>query len=384
MTAWADAALAEIRSLALSPARLTMDAATLLAERAALMKLPRPGRVSAGGACHLLDCADGAIALSLPRPDDWQLLPALFEDASPCDWQAVEQAVRSRKVDPLVDRARLLGLAVARADVLPLSPTAALAPQRLAPPRQPKPGRRPVVLDLTTLWAGPLAGHLLERGGARVIKVESPTRTDGARRGHAGFYGLLNQDKLCITVDLATAAGRERLLALIDRADVVLESTRPRALRQLGIDAQALVAHRPGLTWLSITAHGRGAPQEDWTGFGDDAAAAGGLCAAVREATGSLAFIGDALADPLTGIAAVRAAWQAWRSGGGVLASVALSASVAAALHHDRTMFAGEAGSMLARVARDGYPAPPVRPITGPVGAPGAHNDWPLEKLVPC
>jgi len=93
LTAWADAALAEIRSLALSPARLTMDAATLLAERAALMKLPRPGRVSAGGACHLLDCADGAIALSLPRPDDWQLLPALFEDASPCDWQAVGQAV---------------------------------------------------------------------------------------------------------------------------------------------------------------------------------------------------------------------------------------------------------------------------------------------------
>ena len=124
MTAWADAALAEIRTLALSPARLTMDAATLLAERAALMNLPRPGRVSAGGACHLLDCADGAIGLSLPRPDDWQLLPALFEDASPGNWAAVEQAVRSRKVDPLVERARLLGLAVARADILPPPPTA--------------------------------------------------------------------------------------------------------------------------------------------------------------------------------------------------------------------------------------------------------------------
>jgi len=349
-----------------------------------LMGLPRPDRVSAGGACHLLDCADGAIALSLPRPDDWDLLPALFEDAAPTDWARVAEAVRSRPADLLVGRARLLGLAVARADLRPAPPAAPAVIHRLAPPRPPEPGRVPLVLDLSALWAGPLAGHLLERGGARVIKVESPQRIDGARRGNAEFYNLLNQHKLSVTADLATSAGRQRLLDLIAGADVVFESSRPRALRHHGIVAEALVASRPGLTWVSLTAHGRGAPEEDWTGFGDDAAAAGGLCAAVREATGSLAFIGDAVADPLTGIAAAREAWRGWRAGGGALVSLSLSGSVAAALYHDCSVFAERARPMLTQAAREGYPPPDRRAPDGPAAPLGAHDDRPLESLVSC
>lgn len=380
LAAWAQAALDEIGSLAVSRQRLAFDAVTLMGERASLMGLPQPGRVSAGGACRLVECAQGTIALSLPRADDWDLLPALFESPGPYSWAEVERLAAACDARQLVERARVLGLAAARADLLPLPP----APMPLPQPRGPAPARPPVVLDLTALWAGPLAGHLLERGGAHVIKVESPGRTDGARRGHAGFYALLNQNKLCITADLATAEGRERLLALIARADIVLESTRPRALRQFGIDAAALVAARPGLTWVSITAHGHGSPEEDWAGFGDDAAAAAGLCAAVREAIGKLAFIGDALADPLTGIAAARAAWQGWRSGGGGLIGLSLHDNVALAMQYDREAFADEWKTMFARAAGEGYPAPRLREAEGSVAAVGAHDDWPPEVLLAC
>src|SRR3546814_7335165 len=88
-------------------------------------------------------------------------------------------------------------------------------------------GSVPLVLDMSTLWAGPLCGHLLERMGATVIKVESPSRVDGARRGNAHFYALLNQGKQCLSLDPATAEGRAQLLCLIGRADIVIDSSRP-------------------------------------------------------------------------------------------------------------------------------------------------------------
>ena len=89
-----------------------------------------------------------------------------------------------------------------------------------------RPGR-PLVVDLSALWAGPLCGHLLHLCGADVIKVESDTRPDGARFGNAAFFGLLNQGKRSVGLDLTRHEGRKTLRQLIDRADVVIESSRP-------------------------------------------------------------------------------------------------------------------------------------------------------------
>ena len=65
--------------------------------------------------------------------------------------------------------------------------------------------------------------------------------------------------------------------------------------------------------WLSITGHGRSEPQRHWVGFGDDAAVAGGLVAWSR---GEPCFLGDAIADPLTGIAGATAVIDALQQGG--------------------------------------------------------------------
>src|SRR3546814_9453555 len=108
-------------------------------------------------------------------------------------------------------------------------------------------------------------------------------------------------------------------MGLSGRADSVNESSRPRALRQLGIEAEKRVCSRPGLTWIAISGYSRTVPEEDWIAYGDDAGAASGLSALLHRTTGQWAFVGDAIADPLTGIHAALAAWRNWRAGGSKL-----------------------------------------------------------------
>jgi crotonobetainyl-CoA:carnitine CoA-transferase CaiB-like acyl-CoA transferase len=184
----------------------------------------------------------------------------------------------------------------------------------------------------------------------RVVKVESTQRPDGARRGDPAFYEWLHAGHDSVVLDFASPRGRAELLALIADADVVIESSRPRALAALGVDAEAVLAARPGRVWLSITGHGRGpspGPGDpdslDPVAFGDDAAVAGGLVAwdrASRVGSGagdgwppgpspSPVFCGDAIADPLTGLYAALAVVASRRAGGGHLLDVALRAVAA-------------------------------------------------------
>jgi len=190
-----------------------------------------------------------------------------------------------------------------------------------------RPAARPLVVDLSAMWAGPLAASVLGRAGARVVKVESLTRPDGARRGPAAFFDGLHAGHESVTLDFASSDGRARLQALLAAADVVIEASRPRALAQLGIDAEAMVRSRPGLTWVSITAYGRTGPWSNRVGFGDDVAAAAGLLACDDE--GEPVFCGDAIADPVAGLVAALGATNAHARGGGVIVDVSLVGAAA-------------------------------------------------------
>jgi len=297
------------------------DASRLLGERAAIAGLSRGGRVSAGGACRLLDTADGGLALNLAREDDIELLSAWLEREGVAVGE-LASVVKRYPTRYLVERARLLGLAAA-----PLA-----APQR---------GRywyraqrsgckvegdreRPLVVDLSTLWAGPLCAQLLAQCGARVIKVESIQRPDGARGGPPAFYNLMNNGKESVALDIKQADGLAHLRALLERADIVIESARPRALEQMGIYAADLVRAGTGKVWLSITGYGRRAPLREWIAYGDDAGVAAGLSWLMGGDQGDPVFCGDAIADPLTGLHGALLALAAWRNGGGVLLDVAL------------------------------------------------------------
>ena len=134
-----------------------------------------------------------------------------------------------------------------------------------------------VVVDLSSMWAGPLCARLLGLAGADVIKVETPGRPDGARAGERRFFDWLHGGHRSVVVDFRSESGRHALGALIAAADVVIEASRPRALAQLGL-APEMIPHREGQVWLSITGYGRGDPAaSELVAFGDDAAVAGGL-----------------------------------------------------------------------------------------------------------
>ncbi|MFE6822215.1 CoA transferase [Streptomyces sp. NPDC057690] len=320
-------------------APVRVDGPALLAERAAFTARFRSGRTSVGGACRLLPTADGWAAVSCARPDDPSLLGALVGAPLAGDpWEVVTEWLRGHSGDELAQRCELLGLAAG-----PVRPPAAHAPvtqpasrarvgslaaqRNVAPPLVPRPVEGLLVVDFSALWAGPLCAHLLGLAGARVVKVETPSRPDGARRGQPDFYRLLHAGHRSVVLDPDTSAGRRALVALVDAADIVIEASRPRALARFGLDAQAAVA--AGTTWVSVTAAGRASAR---VGFGDDVAASAGLVA--PEVDGTPLFCGDAIADPLTGLAAAARALTAPADGGGFLHDVAMSEVVAGTLDH--------------------------------------------------
>jgi len=306
-----------------------VDGARLLSERAAFTGHRRNGAVSVGGACRLLPTADGWVAVSCARPDDPALLGALIsEDIGDDPWPAVTRWAAKHSGAELAERAALLGVAA-----VPVGGFAALG---LPAPPQSHTVRSVaglLVVDFSALWAGPLCAHLLGLAGARVVKVETPWRPDGARRGNAAFYDLLHAGARSVAFDPLTSAGRGAMAALVNAADIVIESSRPRALARFGLDADAAVA--AGTTWVSITAYGRAV---DRVGFGDDIAAAAGLVAA--DADGRPLFVGDAIADPLTGLTAALLAAEAAEAPeapeGGALLDIAMAAVVAATAGGDR------------------------------------------------
>ena len=306
-------------------AEVRVDPLALLGERAALTRLRRGGTVTCGEGGRLLPTTDGWIAASLTRPEDWDSVAA-WVGAAPT-WEDVADAVARRSVADVVAEGVLLDLPVAALPEAPptVAPTVAI--------RLGQASARPVgdllVVDLTALWAGPLCGSLLAAAGARVAKVESTGRPDGARIGPAPFFDLLNAGKASVALDLASPRGRRQLRALLDRADVVLEASRPRALEQMGIHRDELLATAGGpRVWLSLTAHGRTGAARERVGFGDDAAVSGGLV--VRDEDGPC-FCADAVADPTSGLVAAAAVATALAGGGRWTIDLALSA-VAASL----------------------------------------------------
>ena len=305
--------------------RVVVDAAVLLFGRAALLGLGRKGRTSPGGSCRLLRAVDGWVAVTLARDDDIDAVPAITWIRDSDDpWRALETFADTTTATSVAERAQLVGVPAAVLGASAVSEGG--DPVRELPIGSPGDtrGAAPVVVDLSSLWAGPLCSHLLGQAGAHVIKVESAHRPDGARGGNQNFWTWLHaHDREALVVDFRSDAGRAELRTIVERADVVIEGSRPRALRQLGLVAEEIMSATPGKVWVSITGYGRDDTAAERVAFGDDAAVAGGLVA--WDASGAPVFCGDAIADPLTGLCAAAGIARALARGGGVLLDVAMA-----------------------------------------------------------
>jgi crotonobetainyl-CoA:carnitine CoA-transferase CaiB-like acyl-CoA transferase len=136
------------------------------------------------------------------------------------------------------------------------------------------------VLDLTAWWAGPVATHLLATLGAEVIHVESTGHPDGMRMVGglmsasyeqwwevAPHFLHANSNKLGVTLDLDTPAGRELLDRLVRCADVVVENFTPRVLEHFGLSWERVRALNPSAILMRMPAFGLSGPWRDRPGF---------------------------------------------------------------------------------------------------------------------
>ncbi len=133
----------------------------------------------------------------------------------------------------------------------------------------------------------------------------------------------MNSSKLSYAIDFRD----DDLRPLLEVADVVIEGSRPAALTRRGLGPEQ-VRGRTGRVWLRITGYGTEGDRANRVAFGDDAAVAGGLVGAAHARSNtdsSPVFVGDAIADPLTGLEATLAVLDALGRGGGEIVEIALA-----------------------------------------------------------
>ena len=168
------------------------------------------------------------------------------------------------------------------------------------------------VLDVSTLFAGPLAATFLGDLGADVIKVEHPRRPDAARthgptKDGVGLWWLtLGRNKRTITLDLSQPVGADLLVRLVRDADVMIENFRPGTLDRWGLGWDRLSEANPGLVLARVTTFGQTGPYASRPGFGSLAEAMSGFAAITGEPDGPPTLPPFGLAD---GIAALSTAF---------------------------------------------------------------------------
>lgn len=180
------------------------------------------------------------------------------------------------------------------------------------------------VLDLSSLYAGPLIATNLGDFGAEVIKVEHP-RGDDARRwglskdGVPLWWKVISRNKKLITLDLHQAEAQEKVMALYRWADVVIENFRPGRLEQWGLGWDNLQKVNPRAVMVRVTGFGQTGPRASQPGFGTLAEAFSGFAFITGQPDGPPTLPPFGLADGVAALAGTYATMMAlyWRDAGG-------------------------------------------------------------------
>jgi crotonobetainyl-CoA:carnitine CoA-transferase CaiB-like acyl-CoA transferase len=175
------------------------------------------------------------------------------------------------------------------------------------------------VLDVSTLFAGPLAATMLGDFGAEVIKIEhpkgDPVRYHGASKDGVGLWGkVVGRNKRGITLYLGSPEGQDVFRRLVASADVVVENFRPGTLERWGLGYDELSRINPGLVLVRVTGFGQFGPYSGRPGFGTLAEAMSGFAAITGEPDGPPTLPPFGLADGISALAAAFATMTALRA----------------------------------------------------------------------
>ncbi|MBI4083449.1 MAG: CoA transferase [Candidatus Lambdaproteobacteria bacterium] len=255
-----------------------------------------------------------------------------------------------RRAAPLLgeaqaERERLLGggtpAAAAAAPALP----AALRPGAGQPPL-PLAGVR--VLDFTWVWAGPYCTMYLANLGAEVIKVESASRLDHARRvkvypqgmegsiNRSGYFNEWNQGKKSLGLSLSDPKGIELVKRLVPSCDVVMSNFATGVMERLGLGHEELHRINPQLVVAAISGYGQTGPWKNFTAYGSAVVPLSGVSASTGypDDNGLAQEVGIAYGDNNAGIYAAYAIVAALvarkRQGGGQYIDISMWESMIA------------------------------------------------------
>ncbi|RFU18997.1 CaiB/BaiF CoA transferase family protein [Geodermatophilus marinus] len=164
------------------------------------------------------------------------------------------------------------------------------------------------VLDVSTVYAAPIAAMLLGDFGADVIKVEhpqgDPARTHGwNREGHGLWWKVISRNKRTVTLDLGTPEGADLLRRLAGRSDVLVENFRPGVMERWGLGPDELLAVNPRLVVLRVTGFGQTGPYASRRAFGTLMEAMSGFAHQTGQEDGPPTLPPFGLADGVAGIA---------------------------------------------------------------------------------
>jgi crotonobetainyl-CoA:carnitine CoA-transferase CaiB-like acyl-CoA transferase len=167
------------------------------------------------------------------------------------------------------------------------------------------------IVDLTRALAGPFCTMLLADLGADVVKIESPEGDiprfggpfthDDKDRFFGGYFGSINRNKRGIVLNLKEDADRERLLQLVDGADVLVENFRSGVMDDLGLSYEVLHERNPRLVYAAIRGFGDPrtgkSPYGDWPAYDVVAQAMGGVVSATGTDDGVMCRVGPSVGD---------------------------------------------------------------------------------------
>ena len=218
-----------------------------------------------------------------------------------------------------------------------------------------------LVVDLSRALAGPQATMMMGDLGARVVKIEAPGHGDDTRSWGPPFVGpdddrqstyflSANRNKQSMTLDLKAEADREVLLALVRRADVLVENFRTGVLERLGLGIASLQALNPRLVVLSITGFGHDGPQGGRAGYDQIAQGEAGLMSLTGSGPEDPQRVGVPISDLLAGMygayGVLAALHERERTGVGTVVRTSLLAATVGvhAFQGTRWTVAGEVG----------------------------------------
>jgi len=206
------------------------------------------------------------------------------------------------------------------------------------------------VIDLTQIYNGPYATFMMAQAGAHVIKIEPPGGEHLRRRGVVGGaalpFAMLNSNKRAVTLNLKSAGGRELLIQMVRRADMLVENFAPGTMDRLGLDWEVLSAANPRLVYGSSSGYGLSGPNRDYPAMDLTVQAMSGIMSITGFPDRPPVKAGPAIVDFSAGVhlygALMTALYEREKTGVGRLVEVSMQEAVYATLSSSLGMMFGD------------------------------------------